>query len=422
MNIQIEVGRIRKVLMITYLFPPLFCGAGRQIKVAKYLPSFGWLPIVLTVKKSRLETRRDETRLEEIPDSVKICRTFTLESRLLQWYIPVLLKKFLGINSKWFQIPDTSIGWLPFALRMGSKIIRKEKIDLIFSTSLPNTNHLIGLILEERCKIPWVADFRDPWTQNPYLDYPKPVLKIEESMESAVIRNADKVTTINSFYTKSFALKYSDQSRAKFVTITHGFDIEDFQGTSVKAIDKFTITHVGTLYGLRRVTSFLEAISELVSENKNLKKDLKIKLIGRVGKVVKKVVQQRGLENIVEISGYVSHKKALEHLLGSSALLLVTGSSQEITGKLPEYLGVGKPILALGAKSGTAAKIIRSTGTGLTVHPDDKSEIKNTIRHFYHLYRKDKLKTEPDANEIRKYNVRSLTRKLSEIFDGAIKD
>ena len=416
--------------MISYLFPPLDCGVGRQIKFAKYLPLFGWMPTVLTVNRSFLRPKYDPSRMKEVPPSVEIFRTYSLEIGPLQWWLPAVLNRLLGVNRKWFQPVDTSVGWLPFAVRRGLEILKEGNIDLIFSTSLPNTCHLVAFILKKKFRIPWVADFRDPWTQNPYVTYPKPVLKIEEPMEEAVIRNADKVTTTNPFFTKGFIMKYSDEPKEKFVTVTHGFDPDDFQKLETIVEHKFVVTYTGSFYGPRKPDVFLKAVNELLSEDPSLKDQLKIRFVGSVGRSVENVVHRYGLEDTVEVCGYVSHKRALEYLLNSSMLLLITGiyhkntvkdSSgrvfDEFPGKLVEYLAIGRPVLALATSEGTVARMIKSTRTGIVVHPSDKEGIKKAVRDFYSLYKRGDLKMKPDFEEIKKYNIRMSVKKLSEVFN-----
>lgn len=416
--------------MISYLFPPLDCGVGRQIKFAKYLPSFGWVPIVLTVKRSYLRPRYDLSRLEEVPKPVKVFRTSSIEIPILQRQVPGVLNRFLGINHKWLQVPDVFIGWLPFAVHKGLEILRKEKVDILFSTSLPNTCHLVALMLKRKLGLPWVADFRDPWTQNPYVTYPKPVSKIEEPMEQAVIRNADKVTTTNPFFTKGFITKYSNEPKEKFVTVTHGFDPNDFQKLETTVEHKFVMTYTGSFYGPRKPDVFLKAVNELLSEDSSLKDQLKIRFVGSVGRSIKNVVHRYGLKDTVEVCGYVSHKRALEYLLNSSVLLLITGIYHKSTvkdysgrvfdefpGKLVEYLAIGRPVLALAASEGTVARMIKSTRTGIVVHPSDKERIKKAIRDFCSLYKRDNLKMEADFEEIKKYNIRMSVKKLSQVFN-----
>jgi glycosyltransferase involved in cell wall biosynthesis len=419
----------KKALVITHLFPPLDCGVGRQIKFVKYLPTYGWTPIVLAAKKSYIRPIYDPSRIKEIPQSAKIYRTFSLEIVPFQQWMPNMLKKLVGINPKWFQPVDPFIGWMPFALRAALKIVEEEKVDLLFSTSLPNTCHLVALMLKKKLGLPWVADFRDPWTQNPYVTYPKPILKIEEQMEKVVIRNADKVTTTNSFFKEGFIQKYSDEPKGKFVTITHGFDPDDFQKLETTGEHKFVVTYTGSLYGTRKPDVFLKAVNELLSEDPSLKDELKIRFVGSMGKSVENVIHRYGLEGTVEVCGLVSHERALEYLLNSSVLLLITGIYHKITvkdssgrvfiefpGKLVEYLAIGRPILALAMSRGTVARMINSTRTGVVIHPNDKEGIKKAIRDFYSLYKSGNLRMKPNLEEIEKYNIRMPVKRLSEVF------
>jgi len=343
--------------------------------------------------------------------------------------MPNILEKLLGINPKWFQLVDPFIGWMPFALRAALKIVKEEKVDLLFSTSLPNTCHLVAFMLKKKLGLPWVADFRDPWTQNPYVTYPKPILKIEEPMEKVVIRNADKVTTTNSFFKNGFIQKYLDEPKGKFVTITHGFDPDDFQKVETTGEHKFVVTYTGSLYGTRKPDVFLEAVNELLSEDPSLKDQLKIRFVGRMGRSVENMIHRYDLEDTVEVCGHVSHERALEYLLNSSILLLITGIYHKIAvknssgkvfdefpGKLVEYLAIGRPILALAMNRGTVARMINSTRTGVVVHPNDKEGIKKAIRDFYSLHKSGNLKMKPNLEEIKKYNIRISVKKLSEVF------
>lgn len=429
-----EVISIKKVLMISYLFPPLDCGVGRQIKLAKYLPLFGWMTTVLTVERSFLRPRYDFSRLKEIPPSVEIFRTHTLEIVPLQRWFPAVLNRLFGLNPKWFQPVDISVGWLPFAVHKGLKILKKGNFDLIFSTSMPNTCHLVANALKKKLRIPWVADFRDPWTQNPYVTYPKPILKIEEVMEEAVVRNADKVTTTNPFFTEGFIRKYPDELKEKFVTITHGFDPDDFQELKKTSGHKFVVTYTGSFYGPRKPDVFLKAVNELLSEDSDLKDQLRIRFVGSTGRRIKDLVNVYGLENTVEVCGYMSHKRALKYLFDSSILLLITGIYREnivedpagkvfdeFPGKLVEYLAIGRPVLALATSEGTVAKMIKSTGTGIVVHPSDKEGMKKAIRDFHSLYKRGNLRMKPHTEKIRKWNILMSVKRLSEVFNEVLR-
>ena len=139
---------VRKALVITHLFPPLDCGVGRQIKLVKYLPTYGWTPIVLAAKKSYLRPIYDPSRIKEIPRSAKIYRTFSLEIVPFQQWMPNMLKRLVGINPKWFQPVDPFIGWIPFALRIALKVVKEEKIDLPQFKDILRTHHINGVRLK----------------------------------------------------------------------------------------------------------------------------------------------------------------------------------------------------------------------------------------------------------------------------------
>jgi len=428
----------RSVLMVTYLFPPLDCGVGRQIKFVKYLPLYGWTPVVLAAKNSFIRPIYNPKRIAEIPRSTKIYRTFSLEIVPFQIWLPTILKNFLGINPKWFQPVDPFLGWIPFALHAGLKILREKKVDLLFSTSLPNTCHLVALLLKSTFGVPWVADFRDAWTQNPYITYPMPILKIEEKLERAVIENADKIVTITDTIANGFIRKYPDQPKDKFVVLPHGFDPDDFKRVSVsgKGVSvtgkEFTLVYVGSIYGLRMdVTNiFLDAVHDILHDNSCLEKDLRIRFVGNA-KLVRDSIRFRNLEKVVSVVPHVSHEEAIRYMLTAHALLLITGASRtpskdekkvfdEMSGKVVEYIVTGKPILALAEENCSAAKIVKSTGTGIIVDPLDKRSIMDGLLYFYGLYKENRLKIEPNLVELNKYDVRQLTRQLSDIFEDVI--
>jgi len=407
-----------KILIISYLYPPLNCGVCRQSKIAKYLPQYGWTPIILTVKKSRLRPLYDEYLLKDIHSINKVYRVPSFESRILMKYIPGLI----GVNYKYLNIPDPFIGWLPFAVLKGINIIKKEKVDAIVSTSMPNTCHLVALILKKISKLPWIADFREAWTQNPFIDYPKVILNIENKMEAAVIRNADKITIINDPIRNDLITKYHDQTPEKFITIPHGFDPEDFQDVETLSSKKFTITYTGSLYGRRSPKNFLEALREIIEENKNMKNELRIQFIGNVH-TAKEIAERLNLTDLVTTSGFVSHQQVFPYLANSDVLLLIIGSGRNdntiSTGKLFEYMGSGTPILAL-VPEGVASDLIKSANIGIVVHPDDIEGIKNAIHQLYKKYKKGELKIEPNQAIIKQHDMRILSKKFAKVLDEVV--
>jgi glycosyltransferase involved in cell wall biosynthesis len=325
----------------------------------------------------------------------------------------------LGINFKYFHIPDPFIGWLPFALYKGINILKKEKIDAILSTSMPNTCHLVALSLKKRFKLPWIADFRDSWTQKPSIKYTPSILKLENKMEAAVIRNADRITAINTPICRKLAQKYPDQPSNKFITIPHGFDPHDFLNVKRIPTKKFTITYTGSFYGRRNPKNFLQAIKELVDENKKVKNDIQIQFIGN-NEVVKKYMKDYNINSIIRTKGFVPHKEIFSILKGSDILLLIIGSGKDSdkisTGKIFEYMGSGTPILAL-IPNGVAADIIKSANIGTIVDPENIRNIKTTILEYYEKYKKNNLQIMSNKKTVQQYNVINLTKNFSNILN-----
>jgi len=407
---------VEKVLFISYIYPPI-AGGGvfRTLKFTKYLPQFGWKPIVISVNKSKFNPK-DNTLLDEIPETVQTFRTNSIESKIYA-YAP----QHLGVNPKWYQIIDNFVGWLPFAISKAEKVIKKEKPKIIFSTSPPVTNHLIAYMLKKKTGIPWVADFRDPWTDNFMIRYPtKTHHKIEQSIEHKFFRNADRIIFVTDKHRKYLIEKLPNILPEKCVNITNGYDPDDFKNNSVKKTNKFTITYIGTFYGKQSPKYFFSAIDSASKKNDELKKDLEIRVAGKASKEFQNLNIKFGLNESIKQLGYQPHKKAIELMKSSSCLFLLISlgpkSDWVYTGKIYEYMASETPILATVPKNSPVREIIKATNTGLAIDTDDINGIKDVILTYYKQWKKGELYSSPNWQEIEKYNIEKLTNKLSEQF------
>jgi glycosyltransferase involved in cell wall biosynthesis len=409
---------MKKALLIAYHFPPLGGGGVfRTLKFTKYLPEFGYQPYVLTVKNP-MYREKDPTLVKEIPAEAKIHRTFSFEHRILR------VPRLLNINLKWFYLPDQNIGWLPFGASAGAKLVKKENIDVIFATSPIWTSLLIGLLVKKKTKKPLVVDFRDPWTDNPFINYPTKLhQRLERKMEKTVLSQADYVTVATDLIKSNLIRKYPF-IESKIETITNGFDPDDFKNLKIgKKTGKFTITYVGSIYGLLTAKPFLTALKALVEEKKGFKEKAEAVFVGNCGKETSRLVRELGLDENVRFVGYVPHRKGLEFMVNSQALLLLItleGSKGEriLTGKLFEYLASRKPIIALVPENGLAANVIKSLKAGTVVSPRDAQRVKTAIENYFDQWVAGTLSAATDdASDIRLYNRRFLTGKLAHIFD-----
>lgn len=406
---------MKKVLLIAYHFPPLGGGGVfRTVKFAKYLPEFGYQPIVLTVKNPMYDTK-DLTLQGEIPQT-EVHRTFSFEHRIMR------APRLLNMNLKWFYTPDENIGWLPFGVSTGAKLVKKEKIDVIYATSPIWTSLLIGFFLKKKTKKPLAIDFRDPWTDNSFIRYPTKYHKwFERKMEKTVLSQADYVTVAFDSIKNALLKKYPIL-KSKITTITNGFDSEDFKNLRMhRKTGKFTITHVGSIYGLLTAKPFLLALKELV-ERKDFREKSEAVFVGNYGKETSFLVKKYGLEENVRFVEYVPHQISLEFMVDSQALLLLItmeGPKGEgmLPGKLFEYLASRKPIIAIAPENGLAANIIKSLNAGTVVSPRSVQDIRNAISNLYEQWKEGKTSVTTKMENITVYDRKFLTHKLAQIFE-----
>jgi hypothetical protein len=423
----------RKVLIVSYNFPPMGGGGVlRVLKFCKYLPQFNWDPIVLTVKQHDTDFF-DKNLFSDIP-LTEVHKTNCID-------IPIIYKKYLSLASiknknknlnaelkgnqnivkkladNLILIPDSRIGWIPFALSTGMRICRNADVDLIFSTGGPWTNHLIGAMLNSITKLPWIADFRDSWTENSFTVYPfRSRKKVEEKMEKYVLINADSIVTATHSISKELMFKYPKIEIKKYSVITNGFDSEDFTISNKTVSNGFSIIHTGNFYGDRTAKYFLLALRELKKENFFLRNGIKVKFVGEVNKNEKNRIESFGLKNIVKCLGCLPHQECIQLLVESNILLLIVGNeNSEVTGKVYEYMAAKRHILALTGK-GEVTDILRKTGMATIVNSTDVGEIKNAIERLYVLSKKNDLATKYNKNFINKFDRKNLSSKLAALF------
>jgi glycosyltransferase involved in cell wall biosynthesis len=409
---------MNKALLLAYHYPPLGGpGVFRTLKFTKYLPKFNYQPFILTVKNP-LYKIKDSSLMAEIPPKANVNRVFSFEHRLLR------VPRLLNMNLKWFYLPDEHIGWLPFAIFHGSKLVKKEGIEVIFATSPSYTTLLIGSLLKKKTKKSLVIDFRDPWVNNSFIEYPTKLHKlIESKMEEYVLTQADYITVATDLIKDDLIQRYPFV-KPKIETLTNGFDPEDFEKLELqKQSSKFRIAYTGSIYGDLTARTFLGALKELIIENEELKKNIEIVFVGNYGKETQNLVRKLSLEENVKLQGYVPHKKCLELIAESNVLLLlitVLGSKGKeiLTGKIFEYLASNKPIIAIAPKDNLASKLIKSLDAGVIVPPRNLELTKEAILLFYKKWKIGELiGLTINSNELQKFNRVNLTQRLSRIFD-----
>lgn len=430
---------MKKVLIISYYWPPSGgAGVQRWLKFVKYLRNFGWEP-VLYIPENPEYPEVDLSLEKDVPPGLTIIRKPILEpynayKRLMgqkkdqkinaaflseKKKNPVLENISVWIRGNLF-IPDARKFWIKPSVKYLSKYLKDNPVDAIVSTGPPHSMHLIAMALAERLSLPWLADFRDPWTN---IDFYKDLMLTTSSdrkhrrLEREVLQNATAVTVISD----SMALDFERIVNRGYHVITNGFDTDDTTSHVPPALDlKFSVAHIGTMVSSRNPETFWKALSELLKETHGFARDLEIKLVGKVDFTVMGSLTGYGLEPYLRKIDYMPHDEVVRCQQQSQVLLLIINNTPNakmiLTGKFFEYMASGRPILCLGPPDGDAAKILCETSSGLLAGFGDVDMMKANILEYYHRFRSGKLETGSEG--IEKYSRKELTRRLAGILDG----
>jgi len=422
----------KKVLIITYYWIPSGGpGVQRWLKFVKYLPEFEVEPIVyipenptypiidenlkedfanLTILKQKI---REPYRVASLFSKKK---TQTISSGIIpkkknQSFLERLL---LYIRGNFF-IPDARVLWVKPSIKFLEKYIQENKIETVITTGPPHSLHLIGLGLQKKLNIKWIADFRDPWTSIVYHKDLKLSAKSEKKhkeLERKVLQSANQIV-VTSPSTKA---EFEQITPQPIEVITNGYDIEKIEKQPLD--QKFSLAHIGSFLSERNPRILWKALRELINENQDFKKDFELKLIGIVSQEVLNAIKEFKLEKYVNNLGYLSHLQSVKEQRKSQVLLLIESDSYQtkaiLPGKLFEYMVSGRPILAIANDESDIKDIIVSTNTGVFFDYSEKDRLKESILNYYRQYKENNLKSHPIG--LQQYSRKNLTKKLSEIL------
>jgi hypothetical protein len=424
-----ETETKRKLLLISYPFPPIpYSGTYRIIRFCKGLTRLGVKVHALSININS-NIPNDTYLLEKIPISVTIHRTPIIDPwlRYQKWrkakksskgfkYINKILSLLLWPMT----IPDHQIFWIPFAVLQGRKIINKHNIKTIFISSPPNSSQLIGYFLKKFTEVEWIADFRDPIVGNiaeTHLINPTDLLskfekKILKVLERLVIKNADFVIANTETHRRKLEKKFKEN---KFVTIRNSFDEDDYKGIIRGQYEKFTIAHVGSMYGLRKADILFKAVKNL--EKSLAPEDLRLQIIfvGNNDANLKQSIFKHSMEKYVKIKEMVPHKDAIQIMMRSHLLLLIKATGKGSLGQIPakffEYLGAQKSILYIGPEQSEVAQIINKYRYGYTIS-DYNNEILRLLRREYAYFHKG-IRRSSTKHEIEDFSNSKMANKLA---------
>ena len=415
----------RNVFVIAYYFPPLgLSGVQRTLKFVKYLPEFGWQPTVLTVTPTGYYAQ-DYTLLDELhPHHVDVIRAGSLDpNRLFRRKGIVKMpserwRRVLSFISDLFFIPDNKIGWKKRALKQACILFSKNRYDVIFSTAPPFTDFLIGLELHRKFGKPLVIDYRDPWHEYPYKTYPTPFHKLwNYKLEKKVLRNSARILATNRRTKELLVKRYKFLEYRDVIILPQGFDPADFaddKGIRVEKGKRMRIAHAGVFYGDRTPRYMLEALNKVLAEKPELRRQIEILFIGLLQDEHLQSIQRLGLESNVTVTGYLDHKHCIEYLKSSDILWLMLNNDLQSPGKLYEYMGLRKPILA-SVPNGFVRQTLQEYGGAVIIEPTGVKQTAEAILHLYDLHGQGAL-PRPSEEVVERYNRITLTNELSKIF------
>lgn len=412
---------MRTVLIIADEFPPMGgAGVQRTSKFTKYLPQFQYTPHVFTRTADRLHIE-DSSLLGDIPSHVSVTRTKARN----------LLSKNTLLNKALYYkllIPDGRVLWYLSSKKQVLSLAREIRPDVLYTTSFPYSDHLMGLYLKKWIpELPWVADFRDEWTNNSYFRHGFPRKNLEKRMEKKVLDTADALIANTPLMMRHF-IKAHPGTESRFTWIPNGFDLEDFAGLRSKTEKnpRFTVVHTGSVFGIRKPDMFFRAVGELLRDGVLNPKTIDIRFIGNLNEVrIRSLAAGFGADQVVSCHPYLPHKDCIQAMVLADCCLLIEGNTPEsraiFTGKVFEYLHSGTPILGIIPEDGVAAELILDTQTGLVTGTEDIAKIKQSFLSLYRSWLEETVGHVPIQEKIMEYERKNITRRLAGVFDELLR-
>jgi glycosyltransferase involved in cell wall biosynthesis len=413
-----------KVLLVTMYFPP--AGGGgvqRPLKFATHLPALGIETHVLAPD--------DAKWLYEDPELVPPTQAWIHRARYLGPRSRRLADELHGRRgldrlslqarslSSRVLVPDENVAWNLTAIPAALRIVRKENIDVVLTTSPPNSVHLIGAAAKRATGVRWVADLRDSIAAHPHRRVERAAVrakeKVSESVARLVARQADVIVAAS----EAIAAEALELDPAGVVTtILNGADFDDFAGLEYRRGDRFRITHTGSFFGKRDPRPFLQALADSGLE------DVVARFVGDFRVADREWAESLGLGDRLELHPYVARREALALQRDSDALLLLIPEAGGrgrgvLSGKVFEYLAAERPVLAVVPPDGAAAQLIRDTGAGVVAPPEDVDAIRDTLMQLHERWRAGELDGPPLSGEWRdKLSRATRVEELADLLKG----
>ena len=436
---------MKRVLVVTYYWPPSGgSGVQRWVKFAKYLPQEGWQPVIYTPENPEY-TAIDHTLEAEIPHSVEIIRRpitepYDIYRKLMGkgastdmktltagasggavTEISSGRKSFKQRLSLWIRgnlfVPDPRVGWVKPSVRFLKKYLAEHPVDVIVTTGPPHSMHLIGQRLHKELGIPWIPDFRDPWSRMYYLKHlpmSARTWRRLRAMEQSVLDDCSTVLAVTPLVQEEFQA----QTKTPVAMITNGYDGGDFD-QAVEPDGFFNVVHTGLFAADGNPLNLWKALGLKAWADADFKAALRLRLVGKVDREVYDAIAEAGLKDNVIDLGYRDHLTAVREQLAATVLVLPLRNDPEyrpiLPGKLFEYLASRRPVLGIGQEDGAMARVLADTGAGATAGWDNLEAMRDFIDKAWEQFKAGGVP--PVQGDIDRFSRRSLTRELAALLE-----
>ena len=426
---------MKRVLVITYYWPPVGgSGVQRWVKFAKYLPSEGWQPVIYTPSNPDLGSV-DESLLSDIPSEAEIIKRRIFEPygiyrKLTGSKDQIKVEanpggggkgSFLKRLSMWVRgnlfMPDPRCLWIRPSVGFLTKYLKEHPVDVIVSTGPPQSMHLIARKVSLATGIPWVADFRDPWTKIFYFKHlmlGKRAERKHHELEQRVLDDATAVVAVSPLVQADFAA----MTKTPVCLVTNGYDESDYTETIVPE-KGFNVVHTGLLTAEGNPVELWKVLGKKCREDADFAASFRLTLAGKTDETVLESIRKAGLGDYLTDLGYIDHNKAVMQQRKASVLILPIREEPEtkaiLPGKLFEYLAARRPVLGVGTGEGAMAEVLKETGAGQIFDWDDRAGISDYVERLWSAFRSGEVMTA--TADIEKYSRRMTTRKMVEIFE-----
>lgn len=443
------------MLFVAYHFAPsLEMGARSCAQIARYLPLYGWSPVVLTAREKYIEERyrgsADEVGELGLPDAIVRTRLLPHPFDLYCWIRSTFRRKTQDAGAageavevdtplsekgklrRWLlsalSIPDRYTGWILPAVVTGLKAARESKAEQIFSSGPFWTNHLVGLALSYLTGLPWTAHFRDPWVTGSCLAPTSSFAAwVNGWLERIVVTRATAVVSVTEEHATAFRRTYPRLQADKFATVPNGYDNGEWNNLPAgtlrdeKSEGKFLILYAGKFYVERDPQPLFRALKRLIDSGEIAREQVQVDLVGwcatSEGRPVREMAAECGLGDCVNILGPRRRPETLRRMTEADLLLLLAEKFViQIPGKTYEYLRAGRPILAL-TPEGALANLLRRIGGGLVVNPNDTAGVQAAVMESVRRWKEGRANHTADPGAIAGFDRRVLAGRLTELFD-----